>query len=91
MRACPQCSQLIHNAATVCRFCKESVPGDFAVALGWKDFAGRFHQASKRGAVSPGNNPAGSGYWLRLNVERGTWNVERGPFSMGSIVKPVNP
>ena len=48
MRACPQCSLLIHDAAVVCRFCNESVTGHFAVAPGWKNFASRFFQASKR-------------------------------------------
>ena len=48
MRACPECSQLIHDAATLCRFCKESVPGDVAVAPGWRNFASQFHQVSRR-------------------------------------------
>ena len=39
---------MIHNAATVCRFCKESVPGHFPVALGWQNFASCFHRASRR-------------------------------------------
>ncbi len=48
MRVCPQCTQLIHDAATLCRFCQEPVPGYFAVATGWKNFADEFHQATKR-------------------------------------------
>ncbi len=48
MRACPQCSRLIHDAAMVCRFCNELVSGHFAVAQGWEDFALRFSQLSKR-------------------------------------------
>ena len=48
MRVCPHCTQLVHDAATLCRFCKEPVPGYFAVAPGWKNFADEFHQATKR-------------------------------------------
>ena len=48
MRVCPQCTQLIHDTLTLCRFCKEPVPAHFAIAPGWRNFADEFHQATKR-------------------------------------------
>ena len=48
MRACLHCAQLIHDAATFCRFCKEPVPGYQAVAPGWRNFSNEYHQATKR-------------------------------------------
>ncbi len=46
MRGCPYCSQLIHDAAVVCRFCRESVPQVLSVEPEWEDFTSRFYRVS---------------------------------------------
>ena len=47
MRACWHCTQLIHDDATVCRFCKESVPQMHSIEER-QNFTNRFQQLSTR-------------------------------------------
>ena len=47
MRACCHCTQLIHDDATVCRFCKESVPQMHSIGER-QSFTNKFQQLSTR-------------------------------------------
>ena len=47
MRACWHCTQLIHDEATVCRFCKESVPQMHSIEER-QNFTNKFQQLSTR-------------------------------------------
>ena len=47
MKACWHCTQLIHDEATVCRFCKESVPQMHSIEER-QNFTNKFQQLSTR-------------------------------------------
>ncbi len=46
MRQCPQCSQLIQDAAVHCRFCAHDVNPTIASSEEWTQFGKKFHRLS---------------------------------------------
>lgn len=61
MRNCPVCSELIHDAAVMCRFCNDPVPQERQTSPEWVDFAHEFYGLPNTGRW---------GLWQSLSPEK---------------------